>query len=648
MLFFSLLGLCQDKVKDVIFIADVDFEGQPSDKEFLTQRIKEEYSKSSRLKIANLDHSIKDSTSSCGSDEDCARKEARAIDADQVLITHITKADGLCRVDMRLESIYTKEILKIKNLKSSCNLQDLEDKAVDITYFMMEQNKGIRTERNAEFTSNPAGAKVTINNRLIGVTPVNTKIFTGRARIWMEISNDSRYRPHFTNEFVDDENETFKYNKDFLEQKAYIIFRGAEIPDSMYALVDGVKTEIHDEEKIQVQTSKRINLTLFAKGYFSENKAIPSLEPGQEYEINVNLIPRPCILNLNTEPSSAKISINGEYVGETPFEKEIPGLKYYEVKIEKEFYETETINFRCKFEEKISKDIELEKSKYGYLNLRAVNKFGKNINANIYLNDENTGHSTPHLLTVDANVENEIKLTHNDFIEEEFNVNIEGNATISKKQTMTYRKESYWRFFFGFGFEESSLSDVEWRYSDPNSGNSDTQESYDHLNWSINAGIEREIFDMLALKSMFTYLRDTSGKSEDESTQEITGKPNTIENPVIDITGFNFALSAPLYLFKVDPLLPDRHFGFYISPEVGELHGTLKFKSTDSQSFRQSFVGIIAGLDWVYSHTSNPANFEIGIRRYADTNLKQEGEDEFLPVEGATIFNLRASWSVNF
>ena len=143
--FAANLFSATDKLIQVIYVADVKINGASEEwAAILTNRIREEFAKSSRHKLANpasngaLDQA-KNYNESCLSVEECARKEAKAVDADEVLISDVTKIEGLCRITMRLENIYTKEIIKSKNMKASCSLDDLEEKTVDLVYLMMKK-----------------------------------------------------------------------------------------------------------------------------------------------------------------------------------------------------------------------------------------------------------------------------------------------------------------------------------------------------------------------------------------------------------------------------------------------------------------------------------------------------------------------------
>ena len=636
-----------DRPVQVVYIADVETDVEQQESQSLTNRIKLEFSKSSKVKIANMGADFKSNPSeSCSLSEDCARREAKAVDADQVLVTNISKEEKLCRVTMSLESIYSKEILKTNYLKSSCYSNDIEDKVVDLLYDMMKTENMVG-EREAEFTSNPVGAKVSVNGTLFGRTPFKTKIPLGRAKIWMEISKDVRFVPVLVNEFVESNQMPFKFHKDFEEQQGYLIFNIK--PSDAIISINEKKYNNYPFLKIPVKIRETIELTVAAEKYNNESRSIPDLEPGQEYEVNINLRPRPCFLNLTSEPSGASVKIGGKFFGKTPLEIEIPGKKNYEVSLEKEFYLNENWTLECEPDEKIEKSFSLEKARQGYLKVSAVNKIGEDIGAEIYSNGKNTGKTTPAVLEIEADVENTIQLIHSNYFSEEFNIEVAGNETKEKTKSLIYKGETYWRFFFGIGFEGISLEDLEWRYLDPNQTPSDNQDKEAHSNWSLSLGLERELLDRFGVRLMFAYFQDSAGEGESKSYDENLGKPNTLTNPVIDLSGYYYALSTPIYLIKLEPLLPDRKWGVYLSPEVGENFGKLGFKSGYKYKFSQKFLGVNLGLDWNYSSVTSPANFEVGFRKYEDLDeTDPSGDDEFMPIKGSSVFHLRASWGVDF
>lgn len=316
----------------------------------LTNTIRTELGKSNKYKLANPEtdkavEQAKNYNEACLSLEECARKEAKSVDADLVLISEVTQIEQQCRVSLRLENIYTKEIIKSKNLRASCAVDDLEEKIIELVYMIMRNEKQqVNGQREARITSDPAGAKVSVNNQFIGRTPVNSKIPVGQVTFRLEFDGKSRYAPIVVNELVDDSPQLFIYNKVFAERNAYVIFEIS--PSTAKVIMDEKLIDIVGASKVPVEIGKNIKLEFSADKYETAKITVPQLQPDQEYKLNLALKPLPCNFSVSSNPSEAAVLKDGVQVGSTPFQQEImPGDHEYSIQLKS--YYAQTIKFYC-------------------------------------------------------------------------------------------------------------------------------------------------------------------------------------------------------------------------------------------------------------------------------------------------------------
>ena len=359
----------QDQAVKVLYVSSmkVNLDNGEVYSKILTNTIRAELGKSSRYKLANpeTDQSVelaKNYNETCLSVEECARKEAKAVDADLVLISDVEQIEKQCRITMRLEDIYSKEIIKTKNLRASCAINDMEAKSIELVYLIMRNEvSGGTGTRAARITSDPPGAKVTINNEEIGYTPLERKIPTGQVKILLEIEGTDRYAPILVNELVEDSQQLFIYNKIFAERNAYLVF---DInPPSSKILVDNKKIDNNFVKKIPVEIKRDHVVVISAPKHESKTLNIPSLEPDQEYKLSINLMPSPCSLKLSSNPSGSEVLKNGIRVGSTPYVEEVvPGEHNYS--IQKQFYQPLDVSFFCAPEEVVQRAVNLQRAKY--------------------------------------------------------------------------------------------------------------------------------------------------------------------------------------------------------------------------------------------------------------------------------------------
>ena len=358
----------QDKAVMVLYVAPVKVseEMNSSYSKSLSNTIRSELVKSKKYMLANPDiedsiEKAKNFNESCLSVEECARREAKALEADLVLITEVTEIGGSCRLDMRLDSIYSREIIKSKSTRASCNISDLEEKVIYLVYLVMrEESIKASGERDAYFTTNPSGAKVTVDGKFLGRTPLKTKIKTGQVKISLEIEKNIAFEPINVLEVVDQSNEVFNYSKNFALKNSYLIITvspvGAEI------IIDGKPVD-NESSRFPVDSNVEHKVEVRMDKFKTKIIETPSLVEDETKEYKVTLEPLPCSVWIASSPSGAAIFINYNEIGETPFEKELsPGE--HQFKIKKMNYEPQELAFYCSADEKIQRVVNLKRSRY--------------------------------------------------------------------------------------------------------------------------------------------------------------------------------------------------------------------------------------------------------------------------------------------
>ncbi len=363
-----ILGATERAVK-VLYVSSmlVNLDHADIYSKVLTNTIRTELGKSSTYKLANpeTEHSVelvKNYNERLLSIEETVRKEAMAVDADLVLISEVESLEGQCRLSMRLEDIYTRVIIKNKNLRASCSLDALEAKAIELVYMIMK-NELIRGKgsRSAFITSDPPGAKVIINNDYVGHTPLDLKIPTGHVKILMEIENSDRFAPILVNELVGESQNVFAYHKVFAERNAYLVL---DInPTNGKVVVNNKEISRDLIKKIPVEIRKDHVIIVSAVGYEEKSINVSDLEPGEEFKLNIKLTPSPCNFILSTNPKGAEVKKNGIKVGTTPYEEKVTPSEY-QYTVQKQFYNAQSISFHCAPDEKVQRVLVLTRARY--------------------------------------------------------------------------------------------------------------------------------------------------------------------------------------------------------------------------------------------------------------------------------------------
>ena len=180
-------------------------------------------------------------------------------------------------------------------------------------------------------TSDPSGAEVYISGEYAGNTPLQRRVSKGWYRIIVKKDGYQDY-----SEFINiSDNTNLKVKLERVIPPEGTLFLSYN-QEQVYIYVDGVFYGISpDSIKLQPGTHK---ILAVKEGYQNQEYKL-SINAGSEYYLKVSLIPKlkPVILKITTNPSNARVFINGTEFGRSPITVDFdPG--YYELLIVKEDY----------------------------------------------------------------------------------------------------------------------------------------------------------------------------------------------------------------------------------------------------------------------------------------------------------------------
>jgi len=180
-------------------------------------------------------------------------------------------------------------------------------------------------------TSDPSGAEVYISGEYAGNTPLQRRVSKGWYRIIVKKDGYQDY-----SEFINiSDNTNLKVKLERVIPPEGTLFLSYN-QEQVYIYVDGVFYGISpDSIKLQPGTHK---ILAVKEGYQNQEYKL-SINAGSEYYLKVSLIPKlkPVILKITTNPSNARVFINGTEFGRSPITVDLdPG--YYELLIVKEDY----------------------------------------------------------------------------------------------------------------------------------------------------------------------------------------------------------------------------------------------------------------------------------------------------------------------
>jgi len=190
-----------------------------------------------------------------------------------------------------------------------------------------------------KISSEPSGAKVYVEGNYKGKTPIILNLPPGTHEI--EIIKEG-YKKYTTKVALNPEE---KKALSVTLTPAYGFLTVYSSPSNAEVYIDGNYVGDTPLENYKLSTGEHI-IKIKKEGYQDYNKTI-TINPAEIMKLEVTLSEKPGTLKISSEPSGAKVYINGDYKGETPLTLELePGT--YTVKLTKEDYENYTLTIEVK------------------------------------------------------------------------------------------------------------------------------------------------------------------------------------------------------------------------------------------------------------------------------------------------------------
>ncbi|WP_232473523.1 PEGA domain-containing protein [Thermococcus profundus] len=263
--------------------------------------------------------------------------------------------------------------------------------------------------------SDPSGAKAYINGTYEGLTPLNLTLQPGTYEVRLLKEDYEDYSITVTLEPGEERTLNVSLTPRFGYLTVYSTPSGAEV------YVDGSlvdRTPIRDYKLLTGRHEVRI-----VKEDYEEYFKNVTIEPGETTVVNVTLTPKPAVLAINSDPSGAKVYINGTYEGVTPLNLTLqPGT--YEVRLVKEDYENYTFTVTLEPGEERTLNVSLT-PRFGYLTVYSIPS-----DAEVYVDGSLVG-KTPVVECRLSTGRHEVRIVKEDYEEYFMNVTIEpGKSTV--------------------------------------------------------------------------------------------------------------------------------------------------------------------------------------------------------------------------
>ncbi|AXI24711.1 serine/threonine protein kinase [Methanofervidicoccus sp. A16] len=201
----------------------------------------------------------------------------------------------------------------------------------------IEIKTGKTTEVNAvlkpygilKIYSTPSGAKVYIDGYYKGTTPLTVEVSPGTHTI--KIKKDG-YKDYSDTVYVSS-GDSKTINAKLTSKKATLYIRSD--PSGAKVYIDGY---YKGTTPLTVEVSPGTHTIKIKKDGYKDYSDTVYVSSGDSKTINAKLTSKKATLYIRSDPSGAKVYINGEYKGKTPLELKLdPG--FYTVKISKDGYE---------------------------------------------------------------------------------------------------------------------------------------------------------------------------------------------------------------------------------------------------------------------------------------------------------------------
>lgn len=226
------------------------------------------------------------------------------------------------------------------------------------------------------FTSDPIGAEIYLNDQKVGVTPYQGQLIAGHYQLMVK---KNLYHSH-TGTFTLNEGETKELSTITLKPKFGFIEISSN-PSSADIFLDNKPLGKTPITKIKIESGEH-NIRSQYELYHTENQNI-IINDGDSKKINFQLKPAFGELDITSEPSGAKIFIDGVEVGRTPFlNKQFPSGTY-DILITENLWTDATETVIVRDSEKTEKILVLTKN-FGLVKINAPG-------SDIYMNGRKIG-----------------------------------------------------------------------------------------------------------------------------------------------------------------------------------------------------------------------------------------------------------------
>ena len=255
-----------------------------------------------------------------------------------------------------------------------------QDETITITMQQGQSTTGLILPGFIDITSQPEGAEIFINDQKMGVTPTTIELTAGEHTLKLRKNLYHTY----TGSFELQEKET-KTLEQFNLVPKFGYYQVSSTPSSAQVFLDGkpVGTTPIAKKVIASGTHQlRVNYNLYHE--YEEEFAV---QDGDDKKFNFNLIPAFGTLVINSSPESeARVYVDDQSVGTTPYTKEMMPSGQYRIRIDKELWLGAEEIVTITDEQQTEKTLLLTRN---FATLKVTSP-----DADIYLNDEFVGKGT--------------------------------------------------------------------------------------------------------------------------------------------------------------------------------------------------------------------------------------------------------------
>jgi hypothetical protein len=306
------------------------------------------------------------------------------------------------------EGIYNFKFQKtgFETLHREINLS--QNKTIEITMTAGETADGLKLPGVVTITSKQENAEVFINGQLVGVTPYFDELIAGNYNL--QIKKKMYHTQNLT--FSVEEGVSKEIPEIVLKEKYAVISINSNPPNAVIYLNNKRigKTPIKNKQVESGDYSINLKYDLYHE--INENF---TLKDGDKPNLAYNFLPAFGTLKITSQPTNAKVYIDGEMVGTTPYSNTKQLSEKYSIRVEKELWLGDEKNVLIEDDKTTEKHFTLIKN-YGTLTVNSPN-------ANIYIDNKKMGtgnisqNLTPGKYTVKATLDKHYDATKTVFIQ---------------------------------------------------------------------------------------------------------------------------------------------------------------------------------------------------------------------------------------